>query len=153
MGAPRDDIRLLSIFHYALAALAGLVSLLPLLHIATGLAFVHGTFGLDLPAAQRTPPPPPLLGWVLLVAGVALMATGLTYTVLLLVTARSLASHRRWTLCMVVSAVSCAFFPLGTALGVFTVVVLAKVETQQLFGRHAGEGSSPGDRSPAPPPA
>jgi hypothetical protein len=132
---------------------AGLASLLPLLHIATGLAFVHGTFGLDLPDGQRAPPPPALLGWLLLVLGAALVAAGLTYTVLLLVTARSLAGHRRWTLCMVVSAVSCAFFPLGTVLGVLTVVALAKVETQRLFGRYAGEGSSPGDRPPAPPPA
>jgi hypothetical protein len=148
MTVQRDDIRLLSAFHYALAAVAGLASFLPLIHVAMGLAFVHGTFR----AAERSPPPP-IVGWVLVVLGAAMMAAGLAYTALLLVTARSLATHRRWTFCMVVAAVSCAFFPLGTVLGVFTLVALAKVETQQLFGRYSGESSPPGDRPPAPPPA
>ena len=33
------------------------------------------------------------------------------------------------------AALSCAFFPFGTVLGVFTIIVLQKDSVRQLFGR------------------
>jgi hypothetical protein len=45
------------------------------------------------------------------------------------------AIHRRkWHLyCMVISGLLCISFPLGTALGVFSIITLSKPEVRKLF--------------------
>ena len=126
MGAPRDDLRLLSIFHWVLAGLATLFSALPLLYVAMGVAMLQGRF--DLPN-----PPPELFGWMMIAIGVAFMVTGLGYAALLAYAGRCVARTRHWTFVIVVAALSCAFFPFGTGLGVFTIIVLSKPEVKSLF--------------------
>ena len=39
-----------------------------------------------------------------------------------------------WTFCLVMGAVACMFMPVGTVLGVFTIVVLMKPSVKELFG-------------------
>src|SRR3954462_5859480 len=80
-------------------------------------------------------PLPPEIGWVFLGLGAALLVLGLAYLVLLLLAARFLRTARHRTFCVVVAALSGAFVPFGTVLGVFTIVVLVKPE-----GRAAFEG-------------
>ena len=129
MTTPREQLRLLSIFHYVLAGLSGLFSLLPLIYIALGLAIVTG----KLPSNAKGPPMPDAFGWLFVGVGTLMMLMGITYTVLLAIAGRCLARARHWTFCVVMAAISCAFFPFGTVLGVFTIIALAKPETKALF--------------------
>lgn len=122
-------LRLLATFHYVLAAVAAFASLLPALYIGMGVAVLSGA----LPVPRGGTPPPPGLAWFFVGLGAALMLLGLAYVVLLVVAGRSLARTRRWTFCLVVAALSCAFFPFGTVLGVFTIVVLVKPEVKAAF--------------------
>lgn len=70
-----------------------------------------------------------------MVAAFGLLITfGAAYAVLNLVTARSLQTRRRYTLCMVTSLVNCLNAPLGTVLGVLTIVVLAGLDVKEMFG-------------------
>ncbi len=59
-----NQLRLLSIFHYVVAAITGLFSLFPALHLLMGLAMVTG----KLPMASSNPGAeelePQLVGWV-----------------------------------------------------------------------------------------
>jgi hypothetical protein len=126
MGQPRDDLRLLSIFHWVLAGIASLFSLLPLLYVGMGVALLRG----QLDARNA---PPPFLGWMMIVGGGAMMCMGLGYAVLVAFAGRSLARTRHWTFVIVVAALSCAFFPFGTVLGVFTIIVLARPDVKVLF--------------------
>ena len=48
---------------------------------------------------------------------------------------RYLTQHRSYIFCLVMAALSCAFFPFGTVLGVFTIVLLQKDAVRQLFDR------------------
>ena len=43
-NADLDHLRILSIFHFVLATMVGLVSLFPILHVLMGLAMVSGLF-------------------------------------------------------------------------------------------------------------
>ena len=43
----------------------------------------------------------------------------------------------RQTFCVVVAAISCCFTPLGTVLGVFTLIVLFRPSVKALFGLDA----------------
>jgi hypothetical protein len=129
-AATAINVRLLSIFHYVLAGLGALFSLFPGIYIAMGVAFLSGKF----PPAKGTIGPPPQLGWLFIAFGVAFMLAGLGYVVLVVLAGRFLGRSRHWTYCMVVAALSCAFFPFGTVLGVFTIVVLSKPEVKAAFG-------------------
>jgi len=126
-SSKRDHLRLLSIFHYVLAGLGALFSFVPSIYIVLGVMLLSGKF-------DGKNPPPPFLGYILLVLGVLFMLVGFTVVVLLVLAGRFLAQARHWTFCVVVAAVSCAFFPLGTVLGVFTILTLADAEGRATFG-------------------
>lgn len=134
MGAPREDLRLLSIFHWVLAGVATLFSALPVLYLAMGVAVLHGRFG-----DQRAPPQP--FGWVMIAFGTAFIVMGLGYAAVVAYAGRCLARTRHWTFVIVVAALSCAFFPFGTALGVFTIIVVSRPEVKFLFQPQAAAGT------------
>ncbi len=135
-GAPRDDVRLVSIFHWVLAGLATLFSALPLLYVAMGAAILQGRF-------DGQTPPPAFFGWMMIAIGIAFMVMGLGYAALLAYAGRCAAQTRHWTFVIVVAALSCAFFPFGTALGVFTIIMLSRPEVKSLFRSHAAATAAP----------
>jgi hypothetical protein len=132
MPAPRDDLRLLSIFHYILAGMAALFSLFPVFHLAVGVAMITG----QLTGPRREA----MFGWVLVAIGSALILSGLAYAVLVALAGRYIGTQRHWIYCMVIAGLSCVFFPLGTVLGVFTLVVLSKPDVRALFQAEAPPG-------------
>jgi len=129
----RDHVRLLSIFHYVVAGLTLL-----------GLAFVAAHYWLmrsmmSMPSMQAQPNPPPqefmaMFFWMYVVFGVVLIAGG----ILNFLAARNLRRHRARTFCMVVAGLNCLQMPLGTVLGVFTLVTLAGDSARRLFERNDG---------------
>ena len=44
--------------------------------------------------------------------------------------------RRWWTFCFVVSILMCPSFPLGTALGIFSLITLNKAETKKMFSHN-----------------
>jgi archaellum biogenesis protein FlaJ (TadC family) len=52
---------------------------------------------------------------------------------------------RRWCYkaCLLAGALTCLAFPLGTVLGIFTLVVLSKEKVKQLFGKQSTVISNP----------
>lgn len=137
-----NHLRLLSIFHYVLAGFGALLSLLPVVHIVLGVSMLAGGF-------EGKDAPPPAFGWVFIALGAMVMLMGASYVVLVTLAGRFLSRRRHWTFCVVVAALSCALFPLGTALGVFTVIVLAKPEVKAAFEA----GAVSGQAAPKPGPA
>jgi hypothetical protein len=54
-----------------------------------------------------------------------------------IVAGRNLAAHRGYVFCVVVAALECLWVPLGTILGVFTIVVLQRESVKELFGQRS----------------
>ncbi|GEJ55959.1 hypothetical protein [Anaeromyxobacter diazotrophicus] len=133
MNDVREQIRLLSIFHYVLAGLTALFSLIPTLHVVMGVSMLRGQFGIVPGQIGAHRGPPPEFGWLFIGMGAFMLLAGLSLAVLLLIAGNSLRAHRRRTYCIVVAAVSCVFFPFGTVLGVFTILTLSKPEAKTLF--------------------
>ncbi len=124
----RDDVRLLSIFHYVLAGLSGCCACFPLLYVGLGAVFALGG------SPHLGPnPPPAILGFFMMGAGLFALALLAAWIVALVLAGRFIARQRHWTFCVVVAALSCTSFPLGTALGVFTLVTLNKPDVKALF--------------------
>jgi hypothetical protein len=130
MTADEEHLRLLSIFHYVVAGLGALFSLIPVMHILMGVGMLTG--GFDGPT---TPQEGRIFGWFFVAMGSAFLLGGLAFSVCLVFAGRSLARREHYTFCLVMAAIACALFPFGTILGVFTIVVLQKQPVRELFGR------------------
>ncbi|MNW11626.1 hypothetical protein D3C71_2091290 [compost metagenome] len=70
---------------------------------------------------------------MLLGLAAAMMFIGIVGGILTLMAARRLSQRRSLTLCIVVAAVSCMQIPFGTALGVFTLIVLNRPSVKAMF--------------------
>lgn len=80
-SASTDDLqhlKLLSIFHYVLAGLTGLFSLIPLIHLFMGLAIVTGRLPMKDSTGQTAPQEIQLFGWVFVIIAAMLILGGLT---------------------------------------------------------------------------
>lgn len=122
-----EYLRLLSIFHYVVGGLAMLLACIPFLHLFVGVGLATGAF-------DTTEPPVRAIGVVVAVIAVLFILSGWAFGVALMVAGRFLATHRHHTYCLVVAAVSCAFMPFGTVLGVFTILLLMRPRVRALFG-------------------
>jgi hypothetical protein len=124
-----EQLEILAIFHYILAAMAALVSFFPLLQLLMGLGMIAGRFG------ERHPDPFSLMmGWFFALFASVAIACGFGMAIALGMAGRYLRRHERYTFCLVVACVACLFLPFGTILGVVTLLVLLRPSIKQLFG-------------------
>lgn len=129
MTQDEEQLHLLSVFHYVLAGLSALFSLFPLIYFGFGLAMMSGmgagNSGGEFGAR--------LGGCIVAGMGGLFLVFAVGYSLALFLAARYLAERRRHTFCIVVAALSCCFTPLGTVLGVFTLIVLLRPSVKTLF--------------------
>jgi len=57
----------------------------------------------------------------------------LTMCILTAVAGKNLSNHRRRIFCLVITCMNCINVPLGTVLGVFTIIVLVRPSVKDLF--------------------
>ncbi len=140
MDAPydrdREHLKLLGILHYVWAALGALQGLLGIVYALMGPA-IGGWIRDDMARQSRGGPPPEqfatLFTTMFVGVGILLFVFGIGGCVLSIVAARSLHAYRRRTLCMIAAGFDCLSVPLGTALGVFTLIVLSRPTVRALF--------------------
>ena len=133
MGRIEDEehLRILSVAHYVVGPLAALW--------AFPTAFVFGVgavvFGSGLLSLAFTPADPHWAagGGLLAVIGVGILAVGIALPVCVVLAGWFLARHRHHGFCLGVAVVLCVFVPVGTALGVLTLVVLLRPSVKALF--------------------
>ena len=124
----REHLRLLTLFYYLNAGLNAFSAFFAVIFIAVGVFFANANFWGNTPH-----PPPPLLGYLLMTVGVVFLLLGLGFSACLAFTGRFLSQRRHRLFCLVIAALNCLSFPYGTALGVFTFMVLMRPSVQALF--------------------
>jgi hypothetical protein len=130
-----QHLKLLSIFHYVMAGLTGLFSLLPSFHLVLFSVFLAD------PEVQGEPPVRVIMGLMMAMI-VAMIFAGLAFAACLAAAGRYLAQQRNYTFCLVIAAISCLLVPLGTVLGIFTILVLMRPSVKERFGvAPAGAGA------------
>jgi hypothetical protein len=128
-----DHLRLLSIFHYVVAALVGLCSLIPLVHLTIGALIVSGKAG-GFPSSDPGEQVfGEAVGWFFILVAGALILGGLTVAGCLFHAAGCLRERRSRTFCIVTAAFACLWAPFGTVLGVFTLLVLMRDGVREAF--------------------
>lgn len=114
---------ILAVFHYVNGGLAAIFCLAALgfLCIGLGAATSWGNEWQPEPGCS-----------ILAVMILVLILLG-GYAVLNLLAARAIQTRSGYVLCLLTSAVNCLNIPLGTLLGIFTLVLLADPEVRPLF--------------------
>ena len=145
MNRDEEHLDLLTIFHYVFAGIVALFSLFPILHVIMGVVFiVLGTSNGEMGPGE---PPPAMLGWIFVIAGTFFILSGWVMAAFILAAGRMLGKRRRHLFCLVVAGIECIMVPLGTALGVFTIIVLMRPSVQAAFKADGAEWTD----FPAPP--
>jgi hypothetical protein len=131
----REHLRLLSILHYVYAGLLALGS-------CGGIAYAgFGWFVSEI--GRRSPQeaaPADLVAGMFVAIGVAMFVLLVAAAVCAYLSAQWLAAHKNRTFSMVVAAIACLSVPLGTLLGVFTLIALTKPEARELYAEAEGRG-------------
>jgi hypothetical protein len=125
-----DHLNLLAIFHFIGAGLA----LLAILFVVAHFALMHTIFANPkLWQDQKQTPPPAAIFAIFkcfyLVASVWFLASG----ILNLISGFCLRARKQRTFSTVVAAINCLHIPLGTVLGVFTIIVLQRDSVRELY--------------------
>jgi hypothetical protein len=128
MNQDAEHLRLLSLFHFICAGMMALFSCFPIIHLLLGVAIVSHPQVMD---AHN--PPPPMVGWIFILVATAIILFGWCVAVLMLWAGRCLRNRVHYTFCQVMGGVACIFFPFGTALGIFTLLVLGRPSVRALF--------------------
>jgi uncharacterized membrane protein len=119
-----EQLKLLRVFHFILAGITGLMALIPLIHVGLGL-FLAFT---PMEDSKGNGPPMPgvmlFMGGMMALIGLVLVCLGMALAWATYQSGQYIGQRRRRMFSIVVAALQCAAFPLGTALGVFTLVVL-----------------------------
>lgn len=121
------NLSTLSILHYVYGALTCLVGVCMLVFIFIGLLMQS-----DLVQQERDAPPM-FLGDLFQSIGWLLFAVVEIIGILIILSGRWIARRRNRTASLVLAGFCCLSFPLGTALGIFTFVVLLNEEVQRAY--------------------
>ena len=123
-----DHLRLLALFHYVVGGITAIFALFPLIH------FTIGWFLLHAPPPKTGEPPPAFIGYLFMAFGAGFFLLGECFAACVVVAGHCIRSRTRYWFVFVMACLQCAFFPFGTVLGVFTIVVLSRPSVKQLFG-------------------
>jgi hypothetical protein len=124
---------ILSVFHYVNGGLAMILALAALGFLGIGLGGATDWGDRWQPEAGCS---------IIAIMILILILVG-GYAVLNLLTGRAIQTRRGYVLCLLTSAVNCLNMPIGTLLGVFTLVLLADPEVRPLFD---GQGAASGGK-------
>lgn len=128
-----EHLGLLGIFHYVGAGMVALFGCFPVFHLIIGMLMVVSpiVFG---PAPNY---PPPFIGWLFVILALAIMLAAWTFAGLLAWAGRCLRARKRYTFCLIIAFAECCFTPVGTVLGVFSIIVLMRPSVKHLFNSKA----------------
>ena len=147
-----DHLRLLTIFHYIVGGMIALFSCFALIHFVLGLSMVLSPQSFNstittapapsmppfpspvpFPAPPSRVGPPAFMGYMFMIIGGLVVVSGWTVGALTIYAGRCLKARRRYTVVFVMACVICLWMPIGTALGVCTILVLSRPTVKQMF--------------------
>lgn len=117
-AADRDHLKTLSICSYVYMGLQSIGGLFSLVYAGVGATFVSQ--GEEL-------------GWAFVGIGAFVGLIVLISLLLTFFATRWMGQGKNWLFCVIIAGLHCAGFPLGTTLGVFTLVILNRPTVKAWF--------------------
>lgn len=140
-----EHLNTLTLCHYIGGAIIALFSCMFIIHIVMGVMMIHNpTFfagpphpypaGQPNPLTQPYPFFPPEMGYMFVTMGTVAVLGGWTLGGLTVYAGKCLKARKNYLFILILAGVNSAFvMPLGTALGVFTFLVLFRPSVKRLF--------------------
>lgn len=135
-----EHLRILEIFHYVMGIIAIIFGFFPILHLFAG--FIITTMG------ENADAPADMIGLLFLIIPGLMMLVLWTLGILTILAGKYISERRKRKFCLITAGILCIFFPIGTVLGIFTILVLSRSSVRNLFD---GGDTEPQDRPEAPP--
>jgi hypothetical protein len=131
--ASQDESHLdaLAIAHFVVGGLFALLALLPLLHVAFGLAIAF--FPNVFSDQNNANPPPAIVGWILATIGGFCVLLGETLAACIIFSGIRLRQRRGYLFSFIVACIGCVMVPFGSVLGIFTIIVLSRDSVKRLY--------------------
>ncbi|MBI5154262.1 hypothetical protein HZA57_03410 [Candidatus Poribacteria bacterium] len=134
----REHLNLLSICYYVAAGLGALCSCFPCFHVFMGFTMLSGGM-IPSQSGQFGAPPQAqamssAMAIMFIAMGAALILLGWAFSAAVFYAGASLRRRRYHTFCFVMACLCCFQVPVGTALGVFTIIVLMRPTVKAAFG-------------------
>jgi hypothetical protein len=126
-----EHLNLLSIFHYVVGGIGAFFACFPLIHVLIGVLMVASP---EAMGGKNGGAPPPVFGVVMAGFGMLFVLIGWAAAICTIISGRMIAQRRRRMFSVVTAAVLCVFMPLGTILGIFTIIVLNRDSVRRLYG-------------------
>ncbi|NRA39099.1 MAG: hypothetical protein HRU15_13225 [Planctomycetes bacterium] len=138
MDQDNEHLNLLKIFHYVLGGIGCIFSCFPLIHVAMGLFVMSGGF-----QNESMQGPPESFGLIFVISGSVFFLLGQIISIMILLSAKYIGQRKNHSFSFVIACLSCLAMPLGTILGVFTIIVLSKESVKKLY-HDAGDSEAGG---------
>ncbi len=111
------------------------------LYFMLAVLWIPASFILSAEFFRCGPDAKPLLRAIISLTEVILLVGSLLLATCIAVTGHAIRKHRWRPFCLVVSVLLCPGFPVGTALGIFSLITLNKPKVKKLFSHN----QTPGD--------
>lgn len=135
MTEDEGHLNSLAIGHYVVGAIMIAFSCLPLLHLGMGVAMLSGAFPVDTETEGNVEVMPDLFAWLFIGVGGLFFLLGQAASIGVIVSGRFLKKRKNYLFSFILACLMCFFVPVGTILGVFTIVVLSRDSVKRIYGR------------------
>jgi len=130
MSEDNEHLKLLSIFHYVVGGIGSLFACVPLIHMGLGFMFIIAPEQITQNSCES---PPEFVGWLFFIMGLVFFLLGQSIAVAIIISGRFIAKRKNYLYSFVVGCIECAFFPFGTVLGVFTIMILSRESVKETY--------------------
>ena len=127
-----EHLRLLSIFHYVVGAIHIACASFLILHLVVLSLAASDPEMLKAPQEGSTQMPAEIIRIIQVFVGV-IMLLGWTFGGLTIFAGKCIAKRQKRMFTLVMAGINCVAFPFGTALGVFTIVVLSRDSVRRQY--------------------
>lgn len=136
----QHDLKQLATFHYVLGGLGMFFSLFALIYVAVGVAMIYAPESMDM---SDTDAPPEFVAGIFIAIGSVLFLLGEIGSICLIVSGKKLKKQTGYMFSFVMACLCCLNMPLGTILGIFTIMVLQRDSVKTLYNRPGFEAKAP----------
>ncbi len=131
----KDTLHMLAIFHYVIAGLIALIACIPLIHFTIGISLTAGAIAGEEPVLG-------MVGTIFTLIASLIILIGWGTAFFIFQAGQNLDKQVKYQFCMIGAGVLCIFMPLGTILGVFTLVTLQDESVKAIFKSNETNTSS-----------
>ena len=120
------NLDLLGKLHIVMGVLTALFACIPIIHLVIGIVMLtSGVNGSDQA--------PRVIAFVFIILASVIILIGWALAILIIMAGVKLKNRSSYNFCMIIAFIECLIVPLGTVLGIFTIVTLSKEPVKELF--------------------